>query len=55
VTGRYLLDTTAAIAVVKGESAILEFVTRAAEVFAPVIVTRDKHFTQVPELSSVEW
>jgi tRNA(fMet)-specific endonuclease VapC len=44
VSGRYLLDTNAAIALLNGESAILAFVRLADELFLPVIAIGELYF-----------
>jgi tRNA(fMet)-specific endonuclease VapC len=44
VNDRFLLDTNAAIALVKGESGIREFVRRSAEIFVPVIAVGELYF-----------
>lgn len=44
MSGRYLLDTNAAVALLNGESNIMEFVQRVAELFLPVISVGELYF-----------
>lgn len=56
-TGRFLLDTNIVIALLEGDDGVSSKLNLASEVFCHelVLVTRDRHFLEVDDLTVATW